>query len=49
MFSTTLAKSKQDLELIWQRRSTMLVHIQADEWPSIVGGAKAAQDKAAKE
>jgi len=45
MSSAVLAKSKQDVELIWERRSAMLVHIQSDQWTSIISGAKAAQEK----
>ena len=45
MFSSVLAKSKQDIEIIWGRRSAMLTHIQSDQWQSIISSAKAAQEK----
>lgn len=43
MFSGTLARSEQDVELIWERRSAMLTHIQSDQWQTIISSAKAAQ------
>jgi len=46
MLSAVLAKNKQEVGNIWEQRSAMLTHIQADEWTSIISGAKAAQEKA---
>lgn len=41
MFSTVLAKRQQEVDKIWERRSAMLKHIQADEWQTIINRAKA--------
>ena len=37
----------QEVEVIWKQRSAMLVHINADEWKTIINSAKAevAEDK----
>jgi hypothetical protein len=43
MLSSVLATSKQDVEVIWDRRSAMLTHIRSDQWQSIISSAKAAQ------
>ena len=46
MFSEVLSKRKQEVGIIWQRRSAMLAHIKPDEWQSIISSAKArAQEK----
>jgi uncharacterized protein (DUF488 family) len=41
MISSVLVKHKQEVETIWERRSAMLAHIEADEWQTIVTSAKA--------
>jgi hypothetical protein len=46
MLSAMLTKNKQDVGEIWEQRSAMLTHIQADEWQSIISSAKAAEEKA---
>jgi len=45
MLSSVLATNRQDVEIIWERRSAMLTHIQSDQWQSIISSAKAAQEK----
>lgn len=40
MISDVFAKRKQEVEEIWQQRSAMLTHIEADEWQAIVSSAK---------
>jgi len=47
LFSDAFARRGQEVEKIWQQRSTMLAHIKADEWPAIISSAKAeaAEDK----
>jgi ABC-type Na+ efflux pump permease subunit len=45
MLSAMLTKNKQEVGNIWEQRSAMLTHIQADEWQTIISGAKAAQEK----
>ena len=47
LFSGAFARRGQEVETIWQRRSAMLAHIKADEWPAIISSAKAeaAEDK----
>ena len=45
-FSSMLAKRQDILDKIWEHRSTMLVHIQPEEWKTIINSAKAeAQQK----
>lgn len=41
MFSTVLAKHEQEVDTIWNRRSSLLNHVQADEWTTIINSAKA--------
>ena len=41
MFSSVLAKRKQEVNTIWERRSAMLKHINADEWTTIISSVKA--------
>ena len=41
MFVDVFAKRKQGVETLWQRRSAMLAHIEADEWQAIISSAKA--------
>jgi hypothetical protein len=49
MFSSVLKSRKQGIEKLWDQRSAMLAHIQADEWQAIVTSARAeAAEKAAK-
>ncbi len=47
LFSDAFARRGQEVETIWKRRSAMLAHIKADEWPAIISSAKAeaAEDK----
>jgi len=47
MISGVFTKRNQDVEKLWQRRSAMLAHIQADEWQTIISSAsaKAEEDK----
>jgi esterase/lipase len=45
MFSSVLANNKQNVEIVWERRSAMLTHIQSDQWQSIISSAKAAQEQ----
>jgi len=48
LFSDAFARRGQEVETIWQRRSAMLAHIQADEWQTIISSAKAKAEKNAK-
>ena len=48
MFSSVLAKHKQEVDKIWDRRSTMLTHIKADEWTTIISSAKAKMEEKRK-
>jgi hypothetical protein len=41
MVSGSFARRHQEIENIWERRSAMLAHIQADEWQTIISSAKA--------
>ena len=41
MISGAFASRQQEIEKIWERRSAMLAHIQADEWQTIINSAKA--------
>ena len=41
MFANVLAKRQQEVDKIWDRRSAMLTHINADEWQAIISSAKA--------
>jgi uncharacterized protein (DUF488 family) len=41
MFANVLAKRRQDVETLWERRSSMLAHIEAEEWQTIISSAKA--------
>ena len=41
MIASVFAKRKQEVETLWERRSAMLTHIEADEWQSIISSAKA--------
>ena len=45
MSSSVLVNRKQDVEVIWERRSAMLTHIRSDQWQSIISSAKAAQEE----
>ena len=40
MFFNVFTKRKQEVEKIWERRSGMLAHIEADEWQRIISSAK---------
>lgn len=48
MFADVFAKRQQEVETLWQRRSAMLTHVEADEWQTIIGSAKAKMDEKAK-
>ena len=43
MLSSVLSNNRQDVEIIWERRSAMLTHIQSGQWKTIISSAKAAQ------
>lgn len=45
MFSSAIARREQEVNTIWEQRSALLTHIQADEWQTIIGGAKAEMEK----
>mgnify|MGYP001819611402 CR=1 FL=1 len=45
MLSSVLANNKQDVEVIWERRSAMLAHITSDQWQTIISSARATQEK----
>lgn len=49
MFSSVLAKRKQEVEAIWQLRSAMLEHIQPDEWQTIISRARAKAEENSEE
>lgn len=48
MFSTVLNERQQEVDKIWDRRSTMLKHIKADEWTTIISSAKAKMEEKRK-
>ena len=48
MFSSVIAKRKQEVNKIWDRRSAMLTHIKADEWTTIINSAKAKMEEKRK-
>lgn len=45
MFSSAIARREQEVNTIWERRSALLTHIQADEWQSIISSAKAEMEE----
>jgi hypothetical protein len=48
MFSSVIETRQHDIDTIWERRSAMLQHIQADEWQTIVSLAKMEAEEDAK-
>ena len=48
MFANVLAKRQQEVDKIWDRRSAMLTHINADEWQAIISSAKAKMEEKRK-
>jgi hypothetical protein len=46
-FSAALEQNRKDLNTIWERRSDMLKHIEAEEWTSIIDSARQAAKKQA--
>ena len=40
LFSASLSSHEKEFENIWKQRSTMLTHITADEWQTIISSAK---------
>ena len=48
MFANVLAKRQQEADKIWDRRSAMLTHINADEWQAIISSAKAKMEEKRK-
>ena len=48
MFSTVVEKRQQEVNKIWERRSTMLQHISADEWQTIISSAKTKMEEKRK-
>ena len=48
MFSSVIGKRKQEVNTIWERRSAMLKHIQAEEWKTIISSAKAKMEEKRK-
>lgn len=41
MIASVFERREQEVNAIWERRSALLTHIQADEWQTIIAGAKA--------
>jgi hypothetical protein len=48
MFSSVLAKRKQEVNTIWERRNALLAQIKADEWQTIISSAKAKMEEKKK-
>jgi hypothetical protein len=48
MFSSVIGKRKQEVNTIWERRSAMLKHVQAEEWKTIISSAKAKMEEKRK-
>ncbi len=45
LFSSVLARRQELVDKIWDDRTAMLQHVQADEWQAIMSGARAAAEK----
>ena len=45
MIASVFERREQEVNAIWEGRSALLTHIQPDEWPAIIGGAKAAMEE----
>lgn len=41
MIASVFERREQEVNAIWEERSALLTHIQADEWQTIIAGAKA--------
>ncbi len=41
MIASVFERREQEVNAIWERRSALLTHIRADEWQTIIAGAKA--------
>ena len=41
MIASVFERREQEVDAIWEERSALLTHIQADEWQTIIAGAKA--------
>ena len=48
MFSSVIEKRQQEVNNIWDRRSAMLQHINADEWQTIISSAKSKMEEKRK-
>ena len=47
LFASVLARRDQQVNQLWDHRQSMLQHIQAEEWRTIISGARAEMEKEA--
>jgi hypothetical protein len=48
MLASVFERREQEVAEIWERRSALLTHIQADEWQTIISSAKAGMRESKK-